>query len=141
YRLDESDVRGASLRYVHDSGRGGIVVSLTQKLDGIDVFRDEVKVMMDRGRNLVAISGAIPGHAEMGKTPPAFRLAATEAIGRALDDFAGAPVDRAALVPARTGEAGYDEFTLRGTALPESLEAGEPIRVKRVLFHLAARLR
>src|SRR5262249_32781843 len=48
YRLGAADVADAPLRYVHDTGRGGIVAAFRQSVHGIDVFRDEMKVLMDR---------------------------------------------------------------------------------------------
>ena len=48
YRLDRSDVESAVVVYVHDTGRGGIVVCFKQSMGGIDVYRDEVKLLLER---------------------------------------------------------------------------------------------
>jgi hypothetical protein len=109
YRLDGEDVRLARLRDVHDTGEGGIIVTLDQEVDGIEVFRDQAKVLMDRDLGLIAVSGYLPGRAEAG--PPArrrFDIGAQDAIARALADFSE-----------------------NGTA-----PAVQPIRAKKVLFHL-----
>src|SRR5262245_36288701 len=56
YGLQAVDVAEAPLRYIHDSGRGGIVAAFRQTVGGIDVFRDEVKVLMARDHSLLAVS-------------------------------------------------------------------------------------
>lgn len=141
YRLDDGDVRDARVRWVHDIGSGGIIVSFQREVDGIEVFRDEMMVMMDRSLGLVAVSGYLPGQREAG-SPDArvFRRSAAEAVGRALDDFAGNGFDRSLLDAAQAAEGGYETFALRtGGHLPAGLGA-EPIRERRVLFHLPDRL-
>ncbi|TMQ70424.1 MAG: T9SS type A sorting domain-containing protein [Candidatus Eisenbacteria bacterium] len=142
YRLDQGDVQGATLRYVHDIGRGPIIVSLKQTIGGVEVFRDEVKVVMDRNLDLVAVSGYIPGKAEAGRAEArAFRGTDLEAVGRALDDFIGAPLDRALMRRAGPAPGGYQRLTLApGAARPVALAEAEPIRSKPVLFHLPDRL-
>src|SRR5207237_13667 len=52
YRLDGGDVADAKVRYVHDTGSGGIIVAFQREVDGIEVFRDEMKVVMDRSLGL-----------------------------------------------------------------------------------------
>src|SRR5689334_11229391 len=37
YRLQAEDVADASLRYVHDTGRGGVLVAFRQSIDGVEV--------------------------------------------------------------------------------------------------------
>jgi len=137
YRLDPIDVRGARLRDVHDTGQGGIIVSLSQVIDGIEVFRDEVKILMDRDHELLAVSGYVPGRAVAG--PPArreFTLSAPQAIARALADFSetgASPVVR----PTGSASGGYEVFAVDGKAGRHDVE---PIRAKRVLFQLSDEL-
>jgi large repetitive protein len=143
YRLDDGDARDATVRDVHDTGSGAIIVSFQRILDGVEVFRDEMKVMMDRNLDLVALSGFIPGKEAAGSAASrAFRSPAAEAIGHALDDFVGSSVDRSFI--RRTGPApgGYEWFELASTGgrIPAGLEAVEPIRVRKVLFHRPDRL-
>jgi hypothetical protein len=133
YRLDAEDVRGARLRDVHDTGGGGIIVSLNQVVDGIEVFRDEVKILMDRDLELLAVSGYLPGRAVAGPADRrAFGLGAPEAIGRALADFAETGATPAVR---REGSAdgGYEVFAATGKVGKHEVE---PIRAKKVLFHL-----
>lgn len=143
YRFGAGDAQAATLRSLHDTGRGGIIATFVRSFDGIPVFRDEMKVLMDRERRLVAISGYLPGEAEAGKPASrAFRHSIEDGIGAALDDFAGATFDRAAIGHAGTAAGGYESYPLasRGRPLPAGLSDAQPIRARRVLFHLPDRL-
>ncbi len=42
YGLEASDVQSAVAGPVHDTGRGAIIATFTQRIDGLDVFRDEI---------------------------------------------------------------------------------------------------
>jgi hypothetical protein len=128
YGLDAEDVRGARLRDIHDTGQGGIIVSLKQDIDGVEVFRDEVKILMDRGLELLAVSGYVPGRAAAG--PPVrrrFRLAAPEAIARALADFSQGGTSPGLRPTGRT-DGGYEVFAVDGKAGRHDVQ---PIRAKR----------
>ena len=48
YKVSRAALSSARLRFVHDLGRGGIIVSLRQMLSGIEVFHGDVKVLLDR---------------------------------------------------------------------------------------------
>ena len=125
YGLGSADVEGAVLRHVHDTGRGGVIAAFRQVIDGIEVFRDEIRILMDRDLELVAASGFIPARSMAGTRT--FRLGARAAIGRALEDF-GAPAAPSALREAGPGPGGFERW--EGAAA-----FSEPIRTKRVLFH------
>ena len=138
YGLQAADVAEAPLRYIHDTGHGGILVAFRQAVGGIDVFRDEVKVLMDRGHSLLAVSGYIPSRGLVAKAgPPAFRLAAERALDIALADFSGQGTAAGARLLG-AAEGGYERWDVSaaGASWPEALQPGGPARVKRVLFHL-----
>src|SRR5262249_2935015 len=52
-----ADMSGAYVSEVHDLGRGPIIVRYRQRIDGIDVFRNELNVVMARDNRVVAVSG------------------------------------------------------------------------------------
>src|SRR5436189_2723421 len=52
-----ADVSGAYVAEVHDIGRGPIIVRYRQRIDGIDVFRNELNVVMTRNQKVIATSG------------------------------------------------------------------------------------
>ena len=136
YSLQAVDVAEAPLRAIHDTGHGGIVATFTQRVDGIDVFRDEVKVLMDRDHSLLAVSGYIPSRGLAARAGTVFKLAADRALDAALADFAGqAPAAGARFV--EPAEGGYERWDVSAAdaAWPAELKPGGPVRVKRVLFH------
>ena len=138
YALQAVDVAEATLRSIHDTGHGGIVASFTQSVDGIDVFRDEVKVLMARDHSLIAVSGYIPSRGLAAKLgAPKFKLAAERVLDIALSDFSGRATANAARF-AEPAAGGYERWDISAAtaAWPEDVRPGEPARVKRVLFHL-----
>ncbi|MFM7232577.1 MAG: M36 family metallopeptidase [bacterium] len=141
YRLRTDDVSEAPVRYVHDTGRGGIIVAFTQQVDGIPVFRDEVKVLMDREHGLIGVSGYIPSRSLVQRAAQgglSFTLSPDEAIATAYADFAQLGAAPQGLQPRGTAEGGYELHELPGTALSEveeGLRPGGPVRVRRTLFH------
>ena len=143
YRLDAGDVGAATLHSVHDTGRGGIIATFARSFDGVEVFRDRMRVLMDRNLDLVAISGYLPGQVEAGKAATrVFRHTLEEDVGSALDDFAGRPFDRGSVRHRGAAPGGYESFSIAapGRALPAGLADAQPIRARRVLFHLPDRL-
>ena len=135
YRLDRDDVREAALRNVHDTGRGGVIATFQQVIDGVEVFRDEMKLMLDREQGLVAVSGFLPARALLGRgAARAFALSDAEATARALADFTGAAVGAGLLRPAGEAGGGYRMYAV-STPL-EGLDSERPLRVRKVWFHL-----
>jgi hypothetical protein len=57
YRLAPADASNATVRAVHDTGRGVIVVKLREEVEGIEVFREELSVALRRDLSLVSLSG------------------------------------------------------------------------------------
>src|SRR5207249_1588461 len=55
YRLPPAAVAAATVKQVHDTGRGGIVVVLGQRVDGVEVWSDDIKILMKRNLDLVAV--------------------------------------------------------------------------------------
>ncbi|MDF2695043.1 MAG: Chitinase, partial [Labilithrix sp.] len=112
-----------ALAHVDDLGKGPIVARYEQQIDGLEVFRGGVSVMMTRALRPIAAAGFLAPTTRGSERP--FTIAAVDAlavgarrIGRTL-----------AFAPA-SGKNGYDRFTATG------LDA--PARVKKVLFPVAA---
>jgi hypothetical protein len=134
YGATPADVEDAYVANIHDTGRGAIVVKLRQRIGDIDVFRDELNVVMDRDRELIAMSGrisALPRSsriAAMSAAPASFLLSAASALRSASSDA--------------TSNESVDVNSFRflgnvdgGFALYDN-GASEPLRAKRVYFHL-----
>lgn len=131
YGVGRAAIAGARLRFVHDTGRGGIIVALRSTVGGIDVFHGDVKVLLDRQGRPLAISGAPHPAAQPGSARPFVRSDAT-AVLTALRDLTGAgPSPR--IEPA-AGPAGWTYFGLAGAA--PGLRMRVPARVRPVYYPL-----
>jgi hypothetical protein len=100
-----------------------------RSIDGAEVFGEQLNVLLGRDHRLVAASGYV---SPRGRAPiAAVRWSAAQAAARGLEDFGGTPglVRSAGAAPG-----GYEAF-----ARVAGAELTDPIRVKRVLFHLPDR--
>src|SRR5439155_8597300 len=128
------DVATAEVKAIHNTGKGAVIVQLKQRLEGVEVFRDEMKVVMNQNLDLVAISGYIPSWTK-GRTG-SFTLSPADAIAIAFQDLTDKNIEAGA-VEWRESRDDFDFFTLN--AQVESginLRLAEPARVKKVLFNL-----
>ncbi len=134
YGVPRAALTGARLRFVHDLGRGGIIVSLRQMLAGVEVFHGDIKVMLDRNdHRLLGIAGS-PHPAAMPGNRKTFTLAKSEAITTALVDLYGAGARGSAEVVANgKRKGGWDYFELADS---RRMKFKEPARVKPVYFPL-----
>lgn len=55
YRLSQRDVDSATGASIHNAGRGAVIVKFRQSVGGVEVFREELNVVMGQGLDLVAI--------------------------------------------------------------------------------------
>jgi hypothetical protein len=134
YRLSADEVANAQLVSVHNTGQGPIIVKFKQQLGGIDVFRDEVAIIMNRDLQLIAISGYLAGG---DGSVSSFNLASTDAITKALADVTGRPVSSAALASADNNPVGskYQSYTAAADQT-SGIVLGDVIRSKQVMYHL-----
>ncbi len=63
YEIDAKHVPAAAR--VHDTGRGGIVVTMEREVGGVPVFGEELKVLLRRDLSLVAVGGNLRPDAEL----------------------------------------------------------------------------
>ncbi|HET9481500.1 MAG TPA: hypothetical protein VFP98_07085, partial [Candidatus Polarisedimenticolia bacterium] len=139
YRLRDEEVLEAIVDSTHDTGRGAIIVTFRRQVDGVDVFRDEMRFAMDRGHELVAISGYLTGSAREPSGRGAFRKRQEESIAAALADLTGEAHSPRGLRRERRLPGGYDAYApIAGAA--SRLLAGQSVRIRKVYFRLADRL-
>ena len=133
YGLASADVAGAVVASVHDLGTGPVVVKYRAQLGGIEVFREELNVVMNRQLEPLALTGYLTSTAQppTGAAGLAFRLAAPHAAGAAVNQLARTPIDATRLIAAGARD-GYDLFTVPAAA---GVVLDEPIRIKQVYFH------
>jgi hypothetical protein len=119
-----ANATGAYVSEVHDIGHGPIIVRYRQRIDGIDVFRNEMNVVVRRSDNrVIAVSGHLAdraGTVASASTASPFRLSPSEAAAVAIAELDGGTVERsnrvwfdlgAALEPAYSIEISDDETT------------------------------
>ncbi|WP_437629547.1 M36 family metallopeptidase [Sorangium sp. So ce854] len=153
YNLPEAALDTAVVRHVHDTGRGGIVVTLGQDVDGVPVFRSELKVLMKRDLALVALAGNL--HASAVALPPgagslrpgskrsrAFSRSPAQAVVRAVRDAHRVDIKTADLRELPRTKGGYRYFDLADAARSRvgGLRFTQPARVRKVFFPLPDRL-
>ena len=143
WKLSPAAVDSAVVVRVHDTGRGGIVVTLRQQVDGLEVLHGELKVLMKRNLELVAISGSPRGAAATetkigGRT---FKITPEQAIANAFKNLYGVTLKTSSLRDAKKDKAGYKLFDLTSApALQDDRLFIHPARVKKVFFPMPDRL-
>jgi MYXO-CTERM domain-containing protein len=144
YGLTPAALDNAEVAHVHDTGRGGIIVAFRQKIGGVEVFRSDVKVLMARNLELVALAGS-PRAGSAGETKvkgAAFKLSAIQALASGFKDLYQIPISPSSLVDVKKTVAGYSYFDLGAT--PEitaaDLHLVVPSRVKKVFYAMPDRL-
>jgi len=132
YGVSREALAGLRLRFVHDTGRGGIVVGLRQTVAGVEVFHGDVKVLLARDLRPIGISGTPhpAAHAAAVRAPAGDEAAA---VAAALGDRHG--VGDRARVRAVEARGGWRRYELAGDA-----RMVEPARVKPVYFPIGEAL-
>jgi hypothetical protein len=132
YELNAGDVTSATVQSIHDTGRGPVIVKLRQQVNGIEIFREEMNVVLDRRLELVGISGYLSSASTPGARGKAMSFDVDERTGalHALRDLI--PVSLAATDLAPSGaRGGYSFYTPPASAV----QLEEPLRLKKVYFH------
>jgi hypothetical protein len=144
YGLSSAALAAAYVREVHDTGRGGIIVIFGQRMNGIEVFQTEMKVLLDRAGGLVAIGGNLHGGAAPRSkgAKQAFSLGAAQAIAQAAGDAFEAPIQASDLKDLKQEKAGYRYFGLLQSSVTKSkkLAFATPARAKKVFYPMPDRL-
>ncbi|MBL0692030.1 myxosortase-dependent M36 family metallopeptidase [Comamonas sp. JC664] len=144
YGLRSFETAGATVTNVSANKQGVKVVTLSQKTSGIEVFRQSLKVLLNKHNEIVAISGNLSKHAssEMPKSKARFQVPATDAIAAAYKDLTGTAIDGSLLsrVSAASKGDSYSHYTLASYARPLGEELRIPARVKQVYFPLPTKL-
>ncbi|MFE8599435.1 myxosortase-dependent M36 family metallopeptidase [Archangium violaceum] len=139
YRVGSEDVSAAVLKSVHQTGKGPVIARFAQKVDGIEVFRNEVKVIMDRNLELVAVSGYLAPaqsarRASLGAAN-AFRLPAEQAIAIAFQDQTGISMPARGFVSTGKANGPYSHYELDASSAPVLTHTlVVPARAKQVYY-------
>ncbi|MBI3181921.1 MAG: myxosortase-dependent M36 family metallopeptidase [Myxococcales bacterium] len=137
YRAQPQELAEATLARLHDTGEGALIATFRQELGGIPLFRDEMKVAMDRELRLVAVSGYLSPHASARSATSRLQydLDHPTAVAVAWMDLTGEPLQGTELVELGIPLAGWRTFVLDPRRASPS-RMGTPARVRKVLFGL-----
>ncbi len=129
---------------VHDTGRGGVIVIFRQKVGGVELVHSDMKVLMTRTGELVAISGSLHPAAVSGaeKKLPSFSVKSASAVARALGDAFGVKVDPTKIADAKKKKSGYAYFDLTSpvTVGAEKFVFSHPARLKKIYYPMPGTL-
>ncbi|WP_326491762.1 myxosortase-dependent M36 family metallopeptidase [Myxococcus stipitatus] len=149
YGLSSFEAAGAKVTAISQSARGVKVIMLSQESSGIEVFRQGLRILLDRNNTLVAVSGSLsPEVAELapakkgGAERFVFRVPATSAIATAYHDLTGVPLEGGLLRPVagfKTSDR-YTHYELASLARPLDDGLLIPARAKQVLYPLGQTL-
>ncbi len=142
YGLSASALATAEVARVRDVGRGGIMVILRQRVGDVDLHGGELKILMTRDLELVAIGGNLHAGATAGAPLAAFQLDPADAVAVAFGDLFSTPVTAADFSDERRPRAGYQRFALADPAgaVSSRVRLTEPARVKPVYYRMPDRL-
>ncbi len=136
YRLHREQLQSADVKFIHDIGRGPIIVKFKQVIDGYEVYGTAMNVAMDRQLRVHGLTGYLFPHAT-DSAVSTFALDYQDAMAFAYNDMEGLPLDLATIVPLDwQGE--YQNFKLSGSQLSQR-DLVTPARVRRMIYGMADR--
>ncbi|MGQ0508097.1 MAG: M36 family metallopeptidase [Myxococcaceae bacterium] len=133
YRFNPEALATVPLSRTHDTGSGAIILEFRRDVAGTPVFRDSIKVALNRRLEAVALSGYLSPLPQ--STPPVFTLTAQGALDTAFRDLTEAALPAEALVLGESqGE--WQWFNGEGVVAANGSRIARPLRTRPVLFPL-----
>lgn len=134
YNLSPMDVANAVVDVVMNTGRGPVIVKFKQQVRGIDIFREEINVVMNQQLDAIAVTGYISSQNTPGaQAGSGWALDPVSAGANAVRDAATNGIGGAQLVKQFSRD-GYDYYSFASAVPGVVLE--EPVRMKPVYFHM-----
>jgi len=138
YALPGAAVEATVVKNVHDTGRGGIIVSLGQEVDGVEIFRERLNLLLQRNLDLVAAGGSLHRGASVQTKGAANRwfVSRDAAIAKALSDLYEMPVAASMLAEVGNAPGGYTRYQLSPSLPAQAAQYrfDRPARIKKVFF-------
>ncbi len=135
YRLARTDTSHVPLRALHRTRAGASIVSFSQEVEGIEVFRQSLEVLLDKDNQLVAMSGHLsPVASEAKGSRLRFTLNPREAIALAWRDLHGENLPASSLLPTGRVQGPYSHYEL--SPGPRRTLFSSPARVRQIFFPL-----
>jgi len=132
YRLADESLSGAKLQDLHDAGNGPLIAHFDQELDGIPVFRQSMKIAMDRDMNPQFVVGSFaPSSTKVAEQWALDEAVAVSAAFRAMTGNKGV-VSRVQFTGKRSG--GYTALELESAPDVEGLVQTGPARVRKTWY-------
>ena len=140
YGIAPAEIDALPMHNLQPFPNGSAVVRFRGQVDGIEVFREHVNVLLDARGGLVAVGGFAMGAPErMAKSAQASAASPEEALASALADYRFDHAIAGALQ--KTGDAdGYASYALPAATASADGSALRSARVKRVWFRLPGEL-
>ncbi|MFO1312310.1 MAG: M36 family metallopeptidase [Burkholderiales bacterium] len=138
YRMSASQVDALVLTDSQSFSEGGSIARFANRVDGVEVFRDQINVLVGKDGSLVSISGFTSGASSAKRTFDAADVTAEGAIAAALAEHRFA-ADVGKRVRALKEDGGYAWSTVDAAAADGATLAA-PLRTKRVWFRAGATL-
>lgn len=126
----------AKLKYIHDTGRGGIIVKFVQEIDGIPVHHTHTNVLMDRDLNLRGITGYLFPH-DQSLIAANWEFSERQALSIAYEDLVERPLEATDLDALRTDGAGFNLYDMSPTSRSAADGFASPARIKRTYYATA----
>ncbi len=145
YFLRSADADALTVKQVHDTGRGAIIVNLVSRPGGLEVWGEQLNVVMDRKLRLVGLTGYVstPESAaalfsatasSVRQPQPSFQVSHAAAVAAAYGDLTGTPLGAGAFE-----ENGVIRGDYRGVQIRADVSTPSPLRfparARQVLFH------
>ncbi|QSX77491.1 M36 family metallopeptidase [Agrilutibacter solisilvae] len=142
YRMAPAEVDALRLQEEQALSAGSNLVKFKHVVNGVEIFLEEVSVLLRDDGRLVAIGGFVSGAGPMATTNPKglFKLDAKDAVARALSNFAFDPKAVAGSLHATGHRNGYSLYQLAKGARSSNGAAVLPVHTKPVYFRVPSGL-
>ncbi|MEO8751234.1 MAG: M36 family metallopeptidase [Casimicrobiaceae bacterium] len=141
YQITAPEIAALQMHNLQRFGNGGAVVRFRNQVDGVEVFREQVNVLLDKSGGLAAIGGfAMGAPASLRKSAQVFTTTPQQALATALADY-GFPAAIADSMQPAGENGGYTLLALpKDLASTDGSALADTARVKRVWFRLPSGL-
>jgi hypothetical protein len=138
-RLTSAETQTLELAGLHDTGRGAIVARFRRRIQGREVFGQQLTVAMDRELQPVSLSGhvtsGLPTAAKArAAMSPSSDLDVEHALIAALQDLTQVTLEPADLEPPTAAPGGYQTLSFARATAKLGATASDPARLKPVLY-------
>jgi hypothetical protein len=140
YGLQGDAVASVAPERTGRSPGGDYLVRMRQQIDGIEVYRGELKVLMRPDLTLMALSGTPSDLAGVKPADRRFLLSPGQALQKALEHLYAAPAPEGAPAPARLAQEPGQPWVWLNVPSGAAITLSEPARAKSIYYRDGERL-